>query len=128
MSIIVIEGGPLLTNVAAVSASITDRTSFEASTSWTELLEGLIQDLRREYAFQSEAVAGFLRRNADVAWVLFEAKSALQAAFGVSVKVRLAVVSDPDIDTVSQKLFAYIRTTLPLTAALAALDSFDREW
>jgi hypothetical protein len=47
--------------------------------------------------------------------------------FGPAPQVALEVVSDPEANGAKQ-LFAYIRTTLPVEAAMAQLDLLDEEW
>jgi hypothetical protein len=73
------------------------------------------------------AVHRFLQAYPRLIDVLWEAQLHLAKHFGPDPQVALEVVSDPEANGAKQ-LFAYIRTTLPVEAALAQLDLLDEEW
>jgi len=91
-----------------------------------EQREVLIGYLQRRFAV-SPPTLKFLRRNTDLAWVLVGAREAIEASFG-PVIIRLDVVKDPEDEGAEERLFGYIRSSLPLDDALLALKRFDEEW
>ncbi len=84
--------------------------------------------LEEIYLFrEATAVRRFLQTHTRLIDVLLEAQPHLAKHFGPATQVALEVVSDPEANGAKQ-LFAYIRTTLPVEAALAQLDLLDEEW
>ena len=84
--------------------------------------------LEEIYLFRNAtAVRRFLQAYPRLIDVLLEAQPHLAKHFGPDPQVALEVVSDPEANWAKQ-LFAYIRTSLPVEAALAQLYLLDEEW
>ena len=112
---------------AVALAAAVSGDAYEPSRSVLVEREMLILFLAEQYVGAAGSVASYLRRNSDIAWMLIGAKPAISAEFG-DVEVTLRLIQDSDSDEPSDKIFAYVRTGLPLDDALDALDRFDATW
>jgi hypothetical protein len=84
--------------------------------------------LAEMYTFHdAAAVSSFLSAYPHLIEILFEAYPHLLEHFGPGLKVALKVVGDPEAED-SERLFAYLLTSLPPEEALARLDRLDEEW
>ena len=84
--------------------------------------------LETTYLFRNHsAVRRYLELNPELVEVLLEARQRVQHLFGASAEVILEVVNDPEVMD-SSKLFAYIRTPLPIDQALDRLQALDDDW
>ncbi len=83
-------------------------------------------ELGEFYTFRNlPNVRSFLLSHPDVVELLCEARPHLQECFGPQVDVMLAVTQEPPE---SDRMLAYIRTTLSAKEALAQLDCLDESW
>jgi hypothetical protein len=100
----------------------------ETSALWEIVASARLSKLDEMYLLRNTTtVRRFLQTYPRLIDVLLEAQSHLAKHFGPDPQVALEVVSDPEADDAKQ-LFAYIRTSLPVEAALARLDMLDEEW
>lgn len=89
--------------------------------------EAISKALSEFYQFKNYSeVKGFLRKNGYLANVLLPALAKARVYFGENTQVALEVVTD--IEDGQQLLFAFVRTPLPVSEALARRDRFDEEW
>lgn len=85
------------------------------------------QEVKRVYALRDErAVREFLDAHPHLIPFLIEAYSRIRRYFGTDATATLEVIQDPEAD--GETLFAYIRTPLPVDAAMDRLDRLDDEW
>jgi len=91
-------------------------------------IEPAIQPLEQLYTFRRpEEVIEFLQAHPFLVPLLEEARSQIARYFGLSPKVILEVVTDPEAEN-DRELFALVQTTLAADEALCCLDRLDQEW
>ncbi|MSP12380.1 MAG: hypothetical protein EXR62_05415 [Chloroflexi bacterium] len=87
-----------------------------------------LPEIQEIYAMRdSSSVQSFLESHPQLVGLLLEAYPHLLESFGPQPEVILEVVRNPEAEEPDQ-LFAYIRTSLPISDALARLDTFDETW
>jgi hypothetical protein len=91
-------------------------------------VEAAIGALDKLFDFaEFESVSAFLAGHDFLLPLLIEAHRKVSEYFGTDPTTRLEVLADPENPS-DVSLYAFIKTFLPHTDAVAQLDSFDREW
>ncbi|HKO62481.1 MAG TPA: hypothetical protein VJV03_15055 [Pyrinomonadaceae bacterium] len=75
-----------------------------------------------------ESVCRFLKDHWFLVSILFEARKRFDQYFGADARAALELITDPEDDSSTTKLFALILTSLSSNDASTRLDRLDEEW